>query len=194
MGLLVVLGSCSGEAGVAPEQEPGPISTCMDRCVGERVDDCVLNAGACERICREGEFPRVRAARPTLQADEAGNESTGPAILSKTLGIETLGGVATPLIERCALLPAEIQETFSTAEDNQPKVEIHLVSGEASLARENRTLGRFHLEGIPPAPRGVPVIEVTMAIDVGGVLRVSARDRATGIRQEVTVVAPADAP
>jgi len=104
-----------------------------------------------------------------------------------SLGVETLGGVMTRLIERNTTIPTKKQEVFSTAADSQPSVEIHVLQGEREMARDNRTLGKFHLVGIPPAPRGVPQIEVTFDIDANGILNVSAKDRATGKTQNITI-------
>ncbi|MGQ9546256.1 MAG: molecular chaperone DnaK [Dehalococcoidia bacterium] len=106
-----------------------------------------------------------------------------------TLGIETLGGVATPLIPRNTTIPTSKSQIFSTATDNQPSVEIHVIQGERSMAADNRTLGRFVLDGILPAPRGVPQIEVTFDIDANGILNVSARDKGTGKEQKITITA-----
>ncbi|GER81429.1 chaperone protein DnaK [Thermogemmatispora aurantia] len=106
-----------------------------------------------------------------------------------SLGVETLGGVMTKLIERNTTIPTRKTELFSTAEDNQTAVEIHVLQGERELARDNKSLGRFRLEGIPPAPRGVPQIEVTFDIDANGILNVSARDKATGREQKITITA-----
>jgi molecular chaperone DnaK len=106
-----------------------------------------------------------------------------------SLGVETLGGVMTRLIERNTTIPTRKTELFSTAEDNQTAVEIHVLQGERELARDNKSLGRFRLEGIPPAPRGVPQIEVTFDIDANGILNVSARDKATGREQKITITA-----
>jgi molecular chaperone DnaK len=106
-----------------------------------------------------------------------------------SLGVETLGGVMTTLIERNTTIPTRREEVFSTAEDNQNKVEIHVLQGERAEARLNRTLGRFHLEGIMPAPRGVPKIKVTFDIDANGILSVTARDEATGKDQKITITA-----
>jgi molecular chaperone DnaK len=106
-----------------------------------------------------------------------------------SLGVETLGGVMTKLIERNTTIPTKKTETFSTAADNQTSVEVHVLQGEREMARDNRTLGRFHLVGIPPAPRGVPQIEVTFDIDANGILNVSAQDKATGKTQNITITA-----
>ncbi len=104
-----------------------------------------------------------------------------------TLGIETLGGVMTKLIESNTTIPTSKKETFSTAADNQSSVEIHILQGERAKAQDNRTLGRFHLDGIPPAPRGVPQIEVTFDLDANGVLNVSAKDKGTGKEQSIRI-------
>ncbi len=106
-----------------------------------------------------------------------------------TLGIETLGGVATPLIPRNTTIPTSKSQIFSTASDSQPSVEIHVLQGERPMAADNRTLGRFMLDGILPAPRGVPQIEVTFDIDANGILNVSARDKGTGKEQKITITA-----
>jgi len=104
-----------------------------------------------------------------------------------SLGIETLGGVLTKVIDKGTTIPVKKQQTFSTAEDNQPAVTIHVVQGEREFARDNKSLGQFNLEGIPPSPRGVPQIEVTFDIDANGVLTVSAQDKASGKQQEIKV-------
>ena len=104
-----------------------------------------------------------------------------------TMGIETLGGVMTKLIESNTTIPTSKKETFSTAADNQSSVEIHILQGERAKAQDNRTLGRFHLDGIPPAPRGVPQIEVTFDLDANGVLNVSAKDKGTGKEQSIRI-------
>jgi molecular chaperone DnaK len=106
-----------------------------------------------------------------------------------SLGIETLGGVFTKLIERNTTIPTSKSQVFSTASDNQPSVEIHVLQGEREMAQYNKTLGKFHLEGIPPAPRGVPQIEVTFDIDANGVVHVSAKDKGTGREQKITITA-----
>ena len=104
-----------------------------------------------------------------------------------SLGIETLGGVMTPLIERNTTIPTEKTETFSTAADNQTSVEVHVLQGERPMAKDNRTLGRFQLTGIPPAPRGLPQIDVSFSIDANGILSVSAKDKGTGKAQNITI-------
>ena len=106
-----------------------------------------------------------------------------------TLSIETLGGVATPLIPRNTTIPTRKSEVFSTAADGQTSVEVHVLQGERPMGRDNKTLGRFHLDGIPPAPRGVPQIEVTFDIDANGIVHVAAKDRATGKENKITITA-----
>src|SRR2546425_7261011 len=106
-----------------------------------------------------------------------------------SLGIETLGGVTTKLIERNTTIPTSKSQVFSTASDSQPSVEVHVLQGEREMAKDNKTLGKFHLDGIPPAPRGVPQIEVTFDIDANGILNVRAKDLGTGKEQKVTITA-----
>lgn len=108
-----------------------------------------------------------------------------------SLGIETLGGVLTRLIERNTTIPTKKSEVFSTAADNQTSVEIHVLQGERQMAKDNRTLGRFHLDEIPPAPRGIPQIEVTFDIDANGIVHVSAKDKGTGKEQKITITGSA---
>jgi len=104
-----------------------------------------------------------------------------------SLGIETLGGVMTTLIARNTTIPSKKSEVFSTAADGQTSVEVHVLQGERPMARDNRTLGKFHLDGIPPAPRGVPQVEVTFDIDANGIVNVQAKDRGTGKEQKITI-------
>ncbi|MDY6304943.1 MAG: molecular chaperone DnaK [Oribacterium sp.] len=121
----------------------------------------------------------------------AGDKSAGDVLLLDvtplTLSIETLGGVATPLIKRNTTIPTRTSQVFSTAEDNQTAVDIHIVQGEREFARDNKTLGQFRLDGILPAPRGVPKIEVTFDIDANGIVNVSAKDQGTGKEQHITI-------
>jgi molecular chaperone DnaK len=106
-----------------------------------------------------------------------------------SLGIETLGGIFTKLIEKNTTIPTRKSEIFTTAADNQPSVEVHVLQGEREMAKDNRTLGRFNLDGIPPAPRGVPKVEVTFDIDANGILNVSAKDMASGKEQKIRIEA-----
>jgi molecular chaperone DnaK len=106
-----------------------------------------------------------------------------------SLGIETMGGVMTKMIESNTTIPTRKTETFTTASDNQPSVEIHVLQGERPMARDNKTIGRFHLDGIPPAPRGIPQVEVTFDIDANGILNVTAKDKATGKEQKIRIEA-----
>jgi molecular chaperone DnaK len=127
-----------------------------------------------------------------IQAAVLAGEVTDVLLLDVTpltLGIETLGGVATPIIERNTTIPTRKSQIFSTAADGQNSVEIHVVQGERPMAANNKTLGRFILDGIPPAPRGVPQIEVSFDIDADGILHVSAQDKATGNQQKITITA-----
>ena len=134
----------------------------------------------------------VVAIGASVQAGVLAGEVKDLLLLDVTplsLGIETLGGVMTSLIQRNTTIPTKKSETFSTAADSQPSVEVHVLQGERSMARDNRTLGKFHLDGIPPAPRGVPQIEVTFDIDANGIVNVSAKDLGTGKQQQITITA-----
>ena len=134
----------------------------------------------------------VVAIGAALQAGVLAGEVKDLLLLDVTplsLGIETLGGVMTTLIDRNTTIPTKKSETFSTAADSQTSVEVHVLQGERPMARDNRTLGKFHLVGLPPAPRGVPQIEVTFDIDANGIVNVSAKDQGTGKEQRITITA-----
>jgi len=168
------------------------------------IDEVVLVGGTTripkvQQIVRElfGKEPHkgvnpdeVVAVGAAVQAGVLGGEVKDVLLLDVTplsLGIETLGGVFTKLIERNTTIPTRKSETFSTAADNQSSVEIHVLQGERPMARDNRTLGKFQLVGLPPAPRGVPQIEVTFDIDANGIVNVSAKDLGTGREQKITI-------
>ena len=134
----------------------------------------------------------VVAVGAAIQGGVLGGEVKDILLLDVTplsLGVETLGGVMTVLIPRNTTIPTRKSEMFSTAADNQPSVEIHVLQGERKMAPDNRTLGKFHLMGIPPAPRGMPQVEVTFDIDANGILNVSAKDHATNKEQKITITA-----
>ena len=132
----------------------------------------------------------VVAVGAAIQAGVLTGETKDVVLLDVTpltLGVETLGGVGTPLIQRNTTIPTTKSEIFSTAGDNQTQVEIHIVQGERPLAKDNKSLGRFILDGIPPSPRGVPQVEVSFDIDASGILTVTAKDKATGKTQAIKI-------
>jgi molecular chaperone DnaK len=190
------------------EKSMGPVRQCLkDAGVEPKDIDEVVLVGGMTRMPRiqktvkdyfgkephKGVNPdEVVAVGAAIQAGILAGEVKDVLLLDVTplsLGVETLGGVMTRLIERNSTIPSKKSEVFSTASDSQPSVEIHVLQGEREMAGDNRTLGRFHLMGLPPAPRGVPQIEVTFDIDANGILSVSAKDTATGKSQAITITA-----
>ncbi len=190
------------------EKTMGPVKQCLKDAglAPSQIDEVVLVGGS-TRIPKVQELVKgffgkdphkgvnpdeVVAVGAAIQAGILSGEVKDVLLLDVTplsLGIETLGGVMTRLIERNTTIPTKKAEIFSTAADSQTSVEVHVLQGEREMAGDNRTLGKFHLMGIPPAPRGVPQIEVTFDIDANGILNVSAKDRATGKAQAITITA-----
>ena len=173
------------------------VDSCEDRRsrAGRRLDAHSARAGRSSRSCsarsrtRASTLTRSWRSAPAIQAGVLAGEVKDLLLLDVTplsLGIETLGGVMTTLIPRNTTIPTRKSETFSTAADNQTSVEVHVLQGERPMARDNRPLGKFHLAGLPPAPRGVPQIEVTFDIDANGIVNVSAKDMATQKEQKIT--------
>jgi molecular chaperone DnaK len=175
------------------------------RLTPQDIDEVILVGGstripAVQRLVRElagGKQPNqgvnpdeVVAIGAAIQAGVLAGEVKDVILLDVTplsLGVETLGGVMTKIIERNTTIPVRRSQIFSTAEDNQPAVDIHVLQGERDMARDNRSLGQFKLDGIPLAPRGIPQIEVTFDIDANGILKVNAQDKATGKEQAITI-------
>ena len=190
------------------ERTIGPVERCLKDAgmTGEKMDELVL-VGGMTRMPRvvetahslvnktphQGVNPdEVVAVGAAIQAGVLKGEVKDVLLLDVTplsLGIETLGGVFTRLIERNTTIPTRKSEIFSTASDNQPGVEIHVLQGERQFSRDNKTIGKFNLSDIPPAPRGVPQIEVTFDIDANGILHVNAKDLGTGKEQKITITA-----
>ncbi|MFO8019953.1 MAG: molecular chaperone DnaK [Promethearchaeia archaeon] len=198
------------------EQLIQPVLKRLDHPIKKALDDAEMSKGDVDKVILVGgptrmpsvkeKFERFLGTKPERGIDPMECVARGAAIQGGvltgevddlllldvtplSLGVETLGGVFTKLIDRNTTIPTSAKETFSTAADNQTAVEIHVLQGERPKAKDNISLGKFHLTGIPPAPRGVPQIEVTFDIDADGILNVSARDKATGNEQSITITA-----
>jgi molecular chaperone DnaK len=184
----------------------GPVQAAMAdaKLTQKEIDEVILVGGstripAVQKLVREllGKEPHmgvnpdeVVAIGAAIQAGVLAGEVKDVVLLDVTplsLGVETLGGVMTRVIERNTTIPVRRSQIFSTADDNQPAVDINVLQGEREMARDNRTLGQFKLDGIPPAPRGIPQVEVTFDIDANGILKVGAQDKASGKEQTVTI-------
>jgi molecular chaperone DnaK len=190
------------------ERTIGPVKNCLKDAglTGDKMDELVL-VGGMTRMPRVVETAHTLVNKPphqgvnpdevvavgaAIQAGVLKGEVKDVLLLDVTplsLGIETLGGVFTRLIERNTTIPTRKSEIFSTASDSQPGVEIHVLQGERQFSRDNKTIGKFNLSDLPPAPRGVPQIEVTFDIDANGMLHVSAKDLGTGKEQKITITA-----
>jgi len=187
----------------------GPVKTCLNdsKLAMDHIDEVILVGGSTR-------MPRVQDSVKTLFGGKEPHKGVNPDevvsvgasiqggilkgdvkdvvlldVTPLTLGIETLGGVRTPLIERNTTIPTKKSEIFSTAADSQPAVDIHVLQGERKMSKDNKTIGHFQLDGIPPAPRGVPQIEVAFDIDANGILHVKAKDLGTGKEQHITITA-----
>ena len=193
-------------ADVLVERTVGPCRKCMDDAEIASIDEVVLVGGQTRMPRLQEKAKEIFGKEPHKGVNPDEVVAMGAAIQGGilkgdvkdvllldvtplTLSIETLGGVATPLIDRNTTIPCKKSEVFSTAVDNQPGVEIKICQGERKMAADHKLLGRFQLEGIPPAPRGVPQIEVTFDIDPNGILNVTAKDKGTGKEQKITITA-----